>query len=1574
MVQKLIYPTFIFRYPIFVRSKMWLLSSFLFLFLAQAVNAQNACGCPNCPKIIPDNDTIISTINISGALNNNLGTNGQALCRVCISFKHGFVSDLLLRLVSPSGQAITMVAPISQQGFTPGTLWNVCFLPCSGIANPDPGFPAQWSNTGWAAIGNYKGSYYPFMGCLEDFNGGVVNGDWKLVVVDGDEQGTGSLLDWTIEFCDPNGLGCIRCDAKAGNLATYPSVAACRGDSKLLLSIPPKYSSANPAPSAATYGYSYIVSKNDTIKRIQSNADLRNISPGNYTVCGLSYRLSDASKIPIPDNKLTVTALKAQLNAVPATFCGNISTACVPVTVYAPTNTKIDLTTCGCVEINSINYCDAGNYIQKLTSKNGCDSILNITIKKPLAITVITNTTTCQGKPYFFGGKHRTQIGTYRDTLRSKINGCDSVIQVLNLLIKGANITNYTRSICQGDSVQQAGKYYKTANIWRDTVKNAVGCDSILVLDLKIKQPGIALRDELICQNGFVEINGKRYDKTGIYDIKVNLIAQNGCDSVIRLNLQQRVLRRDTLRREICEGDKVVIGGKTYTETGNYIDTLKYINAPCDSVIIYAFIAKKSKITVVINQTICKDDYYTFDGNNIYIEGNYSVTKKSKNGCDSVTILQLKVKPKYSIVKNYDLCFGDTIKVGKKLYTQTGDYRDTLKSRFGCDSLVMSIIIALPKLETYITPTICAPAVLAIKNRIYSQSGTYLDTLQSKRFGCDSIIRTSLTVIPIKDTTLNLSFCGYNTPFPNSGTYIERIKINNGCDSIVRRVVEVTEELKTTIDAQICPGSSYTVNNKKFNTAGTFIVKDTSQVTGCDSIITLKLSVTTQIKVTLNQKICKGDSLVIDNFAFKRDTVANIKLQSTSGCDSIVALTLSVRPTYRKLDVRTLCEGSCLVFAGKTYCKGGVYETDTLSKDGCDSIHVLQITVLKRPVTDISASICQGEIYTLGKKKITVTGFYQDTTKAQNGCDSITSLDLLVKPILRDSLYELICYESSEPIGITRATFKSLRTGCDSVFTIRRVKIAEKKSSITHRICKGGSIIIGNNSYDKTGIFTKVIKNIGTYQCDSTVTLSLTVVDSIVVNRRDTLCNNKPFIVGGVPYPSPGNYKQRLVTAAGCDSIFNLTITAVSCQLNYSLTAKNKACSNGNDAMITLEARDSSYVNYRYAYAKLPSTIYSPIVTLKGNADDTIRNLSAGKYIFRIDNSTGLVRYDTVKVNIPSPLIISAQISNYQGFATSCATSKDASINIKAIGGVSPYRYLWDNGTTAPNRERLRAGRYRVTVTDTLGCQARLDTVLRSPANMQVSLRKKDLVCYQDESGWIEIDSIRGGVAPYRYSFDAQAYKSEKRFSKLEANPHIVSIRDDRGCDLDTVILLTQPPKIVVTMPNDVTIDVGETVKIEAKVNLTTADIKTVQWGNTVTPDCPNCLTATVQPSKSTGYIVTVLDKNNCIGWNYMNVIIKDVPIYIPTAFSPNEDGENEQFTIFGNPKLFKIKSLRIYNRWGDKVFDGKDMTPSDLSQGWNGMFKDEAQQEGVFVYVAEIVFLDNTIKNLDGEVFLSKR
>lgn len=461
--------------------------------------------------LIGTNRTETYRFDVTDVVNNDLADPNQGICGIEIEFLHQFVENMELWVTSPSGQMVQLMGPNSPDAlaFTFGARWDITFVPCGATAQPDSGYVAKWDNNqprNFVSGGRYTGSYYPFIGCLEDFNTGPVNGQWTITVRNNPSVYQGAIVNFRLRLCDERGFIC--CFADAGSLASYPDVNACEGSAALNLNIPPVY--AFLPPDTSEYAYTYIISQNDAILAYDSLTDLRSYAPGTYTVCGLSYKKTDRDSFPAPGMQ-SLSTLRQQLNGNLLLYCGNITSNCVDVTISTPGDTTfLNETICRgeTFQIGSNSYNTSGEYDATIPGTNGCDSIVHLTLT--VVDPTITNISQviCAGDSVVVGTSVYKTSGNYSNILTSS-NGCDSTIN-LNLTVLDPIETNVTASICSGEVYRVGNDTFTVAGSYEIVLTSALGCDSTVNLSLSVLRPQAAITTfgNLDCNNASVTLDG----------------------------------------------------------------------------------------------------------------------------------------------------------------------------------------------------------------------------------------------------------------------------------------------------------------------------------------------------------------------------------------------------------------------------------------------------------------------------------------------------------------------------------------------------------------------------------------------------------------------------------------------------------------------------------------------------------------------------------------------------------------------------------------------------------------------------------------------------------------------------------------------------------------------------------------------------------------------------------------------------------------------------------------------------------------------------------------------------------
>ncbi|MET0394977.1 MAG: PKD domain-containing protein, partial [Chitinophagaceae bacterium] len=190
------------------------------------------------------------------------------------------------------------------------------------------------------------------------------------------------------------------------------------------------------------------------------------------------------------------------------------------------------------------------------------------------------------------------------------------------------------------------------------------------------------------------------------------------------------------------------------------------------------------------------------------------------------------------------------------------------------------------------------------------------------------------------------------------------------------------------------------------------------------------------------------------------------------------------------------------------------------------------------------------------------------------------------------------------------------------------------------------------------------------------------------------------------------------------------------------------------------------------------------------------------------------------------------------------------------------------------------------------------------------------------------------------------------------------------GCeDTDTKSVRVKPPPTVSPVENPVTIMAGTSAPL---LMTYTGDIISYNWAPNVLLSCASCPEPVASPKLTTEYSVEVNDAYGCRSSGSITVVVLcgKQNVFVPNTFSPNGDGQNEVFYPRGTG-LFRVKSMTIFNRWGQVMFDRKNFDANDPSAGWNGTFQGKKASADVYVYMMDIICENNTLVPVKGNITL---
>ncbi len=368
----------------------------------------------------------------------------------------------------------------------------------------------------------------------------------------------------------------------------------------------------------------------------------------------------------------------------------------------------------------------------------------------------------------------------------------------------------------------------------------------------------------------------------------------------------------------------------------------------------------------------------------------------------------------------------------------------------------------------------------------------------------------------------------------------------------------------------------------------------------------------------------------------------------------------------------------------------------------------------------------------------------------------------------------------------------------------------------------------------------------------------------------------------------------------------------------------------------------------------------------------TATNLASGVYTVLISDVNNCHGEATNVVNQPDSLQI-----RLIGKNIACHGDTTGSAIAVGSGGVGSYTFLWQTnsgtqvGDTAFN---LNAGVFAVvTITDANGCETSNSIVLTQPnAPLYATLKADSVDCYGDENGRITLNTTEG-TAPYTYRLDNNSVTTSNVFIGLEAGNYTILITDANNCTLSKQATINQPQRLTVDLGPDILLNDGEQAILEPTITNGIAPFTYVWQPADSLLSCGDCLNPVVSNilfDKRYDFIVT--DANGCTGEDFMMIRTRKVKdIFVANAFTPNNDGTNDALYVQGNPYLTQIKTFRIFDRWGELVYEVTDVKPNAEAFGWDGTFKGQSMNAGVFVWYAEVEFADGDVRTYQGSTML---
>lgn len=386
--------------------------------------------------------------------------------------------------------------------------------------------------------------------------------------------------------------------------------------------------------------------------------------------------------------------------------------------------------------------------------------------------------------------------------------------------------------------------------------------------------------------------------------------------------------------------------------------------------------------------------------------------------------------------------------------------------------------------------------------------------------------------------------------------------------------------------------------------------------------------------------------------------------------------------------------------------------------------------------------------------------------------------------------------------------------------------------------------------------------------------------------------------------------------------------------------------------------------------AEVTEAIYSVPVSAGSVYDWTIVN---GSLVSANGTNEVTVRWDA---DIPGQISFresNPAITNCEGFSpiltvtfypriftapiatdVTCFGESTGAIALNATGGTGTLSVTWDDGATGANRTNLPIGDYNYSVTDNNMCVTNGTVSIAQPDELLITmLNTGNLNCFEDNTGFAEA-TVAGGVMPYTYQWSQNSTilaLSDPTINNRSMGNYALLVTDANGCTKAETFILTEPELLepdLSQLINEPICPQASDGEVTVGVIGGTPDYEFI-WQ--LTP-VQNGATAIGLPRGN--YTVIIRDANGCETSQQVEVIEQFPRVFVPNAFSPNGDGENDVFGVKSSCTLDSFR-LMVFNQWGAPVF-----ATSDVAGGWPGTLDGEKVPDGNYAYALSYSFTVN--------------
>jgi gliding motility-associated-like protein len=430
-------------------------------------------------------------------------------------------------------------------------------------------------------------------------------------------------------------------------------------------------------------------------------------------------------------------------------------------------------------------------------------------------------------------------------------------------------------------------------------------------------------------------------------------------------------------------------------------------------------------------------------------------------------------------------------------------------------------------------------------------------------------------------------------------------------------------------------------------------------------------------------------------------------------------------------------------------------------------------------------------------------------------------------------------------------------------------------------------------------------------------------------------------------------YNVTVTSSKGCTAVEAIKITNPALTTIGLKKVTQPSCVKGNDGAIECIGEGGT-APYTFEWSN-------------GVQSAALSSLIQGDYSVTMSDNKGCTATRSVTMLKPNSFTIKILATDMK-----CADVANGTASVTTQGGNPPFQYVWNKGETSATIKNLSLGTYAVTVTDASGCEQQGTAQVSSPPALEATILASPVHCGGRSDGTFTV-LPKGGNSPYLYSVNGDAFNGQYKRIGLRANVYEVTVKDANDCLFSATTSVTEPEPIRIDLGKDTALQFGGSYRIPTQVFNAIGNDPKYTWF----PDdnqhisCINCLNPIVSPRISTLYTLTVKDSVGCSASKSINVTIKvSTNVAVPTGFSPNGDGENDLLLVHGDSGA-TVLEFRIFDRWGNMIYEKNNFPVNDKTTGWDGFFREESMPSGNYIWTLAVRFKNDSVEYFKGSTML---